>query len=108
MNNSTAAVILAAGLGTRFKSTRPKVLHSAGGRALIDHVVRATVPVVSRGIYAVVGYQAARVVQALQDAGHRKVHSVLQRKQLGTGHALLAGANQLRKAATTLLVVCGD
>src|SRR5690349_4248175 len=108
MNRSTAAVILAAGLGTRFKSKLPKVLHVAGGRALIDHVVRAVAPVASRGTYAVVGYQAAKVEEQLRAAGHAEVHLVLQKNQLGTGHAMLAGEKQLRKAADTLIVVCGD
>ena len=124
MKDSTVVVILAAGLGTRFKSKLPKVLHSAGGRTLIDHVVRAVKPLASRATFAVIGYQAAQVEQALRSAGHGpgrgpgsgpgsgEVRLILQKKQLGTGHALAAGERQLRRAASsnrgTIMVVCGD
>lgn len=108
MNDRTAVVILAAGLGTRFKSTLPKVLHPAGGRTLLDHVVRAVSPLATEATYAVIGYHAERVEQALQDAGHGNVHLILQKKQLGTGHALAAGEARLRRAAETLIVVSGD
>ena len=108
MKDSTAVVILAAGLGTRFKSQLPKVLHAAGGRTLLDHVVRAVTPLATKATYAVIGYRAAQVEQALHNAGHQHVHLILQKKQLGTGHALAAGVERLRHAADTLIVVCGD
>ena len=108
MKDRIAVVILAAGKGTRFKSELPKVLHQAGGRALIDHVVRAVTPLAAKGTYAVIGHQAERVEQALGEAGHGHVRLILQKKQLGTGHALAVGERQLRRATDTLMVVSGD
>lgn len=108
MKDRTAVVILAAGLGTRFKSNLPKVLHAAGGRTLIDHVVRAVTPLAARATFAVIGHQAGLVEQALRQGGHGHVHLILQKQQLGTGHALSVGEKQLRPAADTLIVVSGD
>jgi len=70
MQTPVTIVILAAGLGTRMKSKRAKVLHRAGGRSLIGHVVRAALPLAPpERIYAVVGYQAERVREELASTG---------------------------------------
>ncbi len=98
-----AVVILAAGLGTRMKSRHAKVLHRAGGRTLIEQVVSvASRLTASERIFVVVGHQADAV---------RKVVSanfILQAEQLGTGHAILVGREQLEHAADNLLVLYGD
>ena len=73
-----------------------------------DHVVRAVSPLSAKGTFAVIGHQAERVESALQAAGHGHVHLILQKKQLGTGHALAVGERLLRRAADTLIVVSGD
>jgi bifunctional UDP-N-acetylglucosamine pyrophosphorylase/glucosamine-1-phosphate N-acetyltransferase len=84
---SANVVILAAGLGTRMKSKRAKVLHRAGGLALVEHVVRATLGVASPDrIVVVVGHQAELVTGALRPYGVRFVE---QTEQKGTGHALM-------------------
>lgn len=108
MKNRIAVVILAAGKGTRFKSALPKVLHQAGGRLLLDHVVRAVTPLAAKSIFAVIGHQAGRVERALREAGHGHVRLIVQQRQLGTGHAIAAGRSRLRRAAETLMVVSGD
>jgi len=54
-------VVLAAGKGTRLKSARAKVLHRAGGRPLVEHVVRASNALKNRRVYVVVGHQAEAV-----------------------------------------------
>src|SRR5437879_13874873 len=59
-NKDVVIVILAAGKGTRLKSSRAKVLHSAGGRSLVESVVRSCVPLAPRKILAIVGHQAER------------------------------------------------
>jgi bifunctional UDP-N-acetylglucosamine pyrophosphorylase/glucosamine-1-phosphate N-acetyltransferase len=101
-----SVVILAAGLGTRMKSKQAKVLHRAGGRTLVEHVVavaaRLTAP--SR-IFVVIGHQADAVRQALSGRGVEFIH---QPEQLGTGHALLVGREQLAGSAANLLVLYGD
>ncbi|HJY86656.1 MAG TPA: NTP transferase domain-containing protein, partial [Candidatus Acidoferrales bacterium] len=53
-----AVVVLAAGKGTRLRSALTKVLHRAGGRTLVEHVVRVARPLGTRAIFAIVGHQA--------------------------------------------------
>lgn len=88
-----AIAIMAAGKGTRLKSKLPKVLHEVGGKPLLAHVIAAAAQVVEpRHIYAIVGYEADRVRQAVAQA---EVNFVLQEPQLGTGHALMAARKAL-------------
>jgi bifunctional UDP-N-acetylglucosamine pyrophosphorylase/glucosamine-1-phosphate N-acetyltransferase len=88
MSSQTQVVILAAGLGTRMKSKRAKVLHRAGGLSLIEHVVEAATAIApSTNATVVVGHQAEQVRALLAPSG---VHFVDQTEQKGTGHALLA------------------
>ena len=62
MDTPVTIVILAAGLGTRMKSRRAKVLHRAGGRTLVEHVVRTAAEITTpERIYVVVGHQAEQV-----------------------------------------------
>jgi bifunctional UDP-N-acetylglucosamine pyrophosphorylase / glucosamine-1-phosphate N-acetyltransferase len=97
-------VVLAAGKGTRLKSSRAKVLHEVGGRTLVDHVVRACSPLRPREIVVVVGHQAAEVGAAVEPLGAR---TVLQEPQRGTGHAVLVARRAIGNARH-ILVVSGD
>ena len=97
-------VILAAGKGTRLKSSLAKVLHRAGGRTLVEHVVRASQPLRPRSIVVVVGHQAAEVSAAVEPLGAR---TVLQEPQRGTGHAVLVARKAIGHPKF-LLVVPGD
>src|SRR5260370_21270794 len=85
-------VILAAGRGTRLKSARAKVLHRAGGRSLVEHVVRACQPLKAREIIAVVGHQADDVTGTVAPLG---VKTALQQPQRGTAHAMLVARREL-------------
>ena len=98
-------VILAAGKGTRLRSALAKVLHRAGGRTLVDHVVRACQPLKPRGIVAVVGHQAEEVSALLEPFG---VRTVLQQPQRGTGHAMLVARRALAGRARFAIVLPGD
>jgi bifunctional UDP-N-acetylglucosamine pyrophosphorylase / glucosamine-1-phosphate N-acetyltransferase len=100
-----AVVLLAAGKGTRLRSSLAKVLHRAGGRTLIEHVVRACQPLKARALVAVVGYQAEQVSAVVEPLG---VRTVLQQPQRGTGHALLAARRALGSGAKFAIVVPGD
>ena len=72
MRTPVTVVILAAGLGTRMKSRKAKVLHRAGGKALVEHVVETALELAPpERIFVVVGHQADEVRQAVDDAGHR-------------------------------------
>ena len=72
-----------------------KVLHRAGGRTLVEHVVRACQPLKPRAIVAVVGHQAEQVSAVLEPLG---VRTVLQQPQRGTGHAMLVARRALGSA----------
>ena len=98
-------VILAAGLGTRMKSRKAKVLHQAGGKTLIGHVVDTAGELAPpENIYVVVGHQAAEVRNAVP-AGVRFIE---QHEQLGTGHAVMSGRDALAGRPGKLLILYGD
>src|SRR5437588_501794 len=67
-NKDVVIVILAAGKGTRLKSSLAKVLHPAGGRALIEHVVRCCTPLKPKRFVTVVGHQAEQVRAIVEDS----------------------------------------
>jgi len=98
-------IILAAGKGTRLKSSLAKVLHRAGGRSLVEHVVRACQPLKAREIVAVVGHQAEDVTAAVAPLG---VKTVLQNPQRGTGHAMLVARRAIPARATFAILLPGD
>lgn len=101
------AVILAAGKGTRMKSSLPKVLHRAAGRPLLAWVIEAARTAGCERILIVVGHGAERVREEITgpDLGW-----VLQAEQKGTGHALAQAESEMQRAVTpaTLLVLSGD
>ena len=97
--------VLAAGLGTRLKSDRAKVLHRLGGRTMIETVLRAVRPLASKGHYVIIGHQADEVRAVAEPLG---VKTVLQAPQLGTGHALMVARSAIERAAGHALVLPGD
>ena len=103
-NHDLAIVILAAGKGTRLKSSLAKVLHRAGGRTLVEHVVRACVPLGAKQTVVVVGHQAEQVAPVVEPLG---AETVLQQPQHGTGHALQVARRALGRARFAL-VLPGD
>ena len=103
-NHDVAVLILAAGKGTRLKSHLAKVLHHAGGRSLVEHVVRACLPLRAKRIIAVVGHQAEQVSAAVEPLG---ATTVLQQPQNGTGHALLVSKRAIGNAKF-VVVLPGD
>ena len=105
MNNKDVAVlILAAGKGTRLKSSLAKVLHCAGGRPLVEHVVRACLPLKPKKIIAVIGHQSEKVEAVVEPLD---VETVLQQPQNGTGHALLVAKRTIGNAKY-IVVLPGD
>jgi len=100
-----AIAIMAAGKGTRLKSQIPKVLHEVGGKPLLEHVIRAAATVVrASDVYAIIGYEADRVREAVRHTG---INFVLQAEQRGTGHALMMAADALA-AYDHVIVLSGD
>ena len=100
-----AAVILAAGRGTRMKSALPKVLHAVAGVPMALYPARLAKALGCDPTVLVVGHEAAAVQSAL--AGE-DLHFALQEEQLGTGHALLCAREHLADFSGTLLLLCGD
>jgi bifunctional UDP-N-acetylglucosamine pyrophosphorylase/glucosamine-1-phosphate N-acetyltransferase len=103
-NNDLAIVILAAGKGTRLKSSLAKVLHRAGGRTLVEQIVRACEPLKARETVVVVGHQAEEVVAVVEPLG---ASTVVQQPQNGTGHAMQVAKRALGRAKFAV-VLPGD
>jgi len=108
-STDTSIIILAAGKGTRMRSDLAKVLHRAGGRSLIEHVIRACEPLKPAQILAVVGHQAAEVAAAIDELDLAlPVQTIVQQPQRGTGHAMQVARRAIRKSAKLVVVVPGD
>lgn len=102
-------LVLAAGLGTRMKSRRAKVLHQLGGQPLIVHVCRAAASLNPRTTYVVIGHQAEEVRLAVEgEFSNAEVKFVNQVEQRGTGDAVTAAKEALANADSTILILSGD
>lgn len=102
-------VILAAGLGKRMKSDRPKVLAPLCGRPMIAWVLDQARALAPKRILLVVGHGKELVAEALKASGQeRGVTLVQQKQQLGTGHAAQVCLPQLKKISGRVVVLYGD
>jgi len=101
----TSIVILAAGKGTRLRSNLAKVLHRAGGRPLLETVIRACRPLKAAQTLVVVGHQAQEVGALAESLG---AQTILQNPQRGTGHAMQIARRAIRKSAKLAVVLPGD
>ncbi len=109
MARAGSVVILAAGLGKRMKSARPKVLHPLCGRPMLAWVVDQALSIQPERILVVVGHGAEQVEAALIDAQQREhVTLVKQDPQLGTGHALQMCLPALGTDPGVVVVLYGD
>ncbi len=100
-----AAIVLAAGKGTRMKSPRAKVLHEVFYRPMLHHVLDAVQPLHPEPTVVIVGHQREQVERAVASY---PVVCAPQLEQLGTGHAVLCAEPFLSGFAGTVLIVCGD
>ncbi len=103
------AIVLAAGKGTRMRSSKPKVLHEILGKPMINRVLHAIDQAGIENKYIVVGHGADMVKEVITDSS--KI--VLQEEQLGTGHAVMVALKTLQEDVkelnnSTVLVTCGD
>jgi bifunctional UDP-N-acetylglucosamine pyrophosphorylase/glucosamine-1-phosphate N-acetyltransferase len=106
MKENVAVVILAAGLGTRMKSKKAKVLHEVAGDTLLNHVIRAALQVAPpEQVVAVIGYQADQVRQSVRVPG---IGFAEQSEQKGTAHAVLCAREAINFPSGQLLVLNGD
>ena len=100
--------MLAAGLGTRMRSVRAKVLHEMGGWPMLHYPLRALAPLSPERVALVVGHQAAEVEEAARDLGVPGLQVVLQAEQNGTGHAVLCARESFEGWDADILIVYGD
>ncbi len=106
MESSVTALILAAGLGTRMKSKKAKVLHHAGGHSLVEHVADVALGVAGPDrVVVVVGHQEDEVRGALRG---RRVRFARQSEQKGTGHAVLCCRDEAAREDGLVLILYGD
>ena len=94
-------VIMAAGKGTRMKSSQPKVLHRLAGRPLLAHVLATTATLGAQRCWVITGHGAEAVESAIAGSGAQAVRQI---PQLGTGHAIAQVLPQLSGSGTTLIL----
>lgn len=97
-------VVLAAGKGTRMRSSVPKVLHKLAGEPMLGHVLEAAFAQAADHVVVIYGHGGDQVKNAFNDA---RLRFALQEPQLGTGHALMQALPHLSADGTTL-VLYGD
>ncbi len=107
-----AVLVLAAGQGTRMESSIPKVLHHVGGRPMLFYVLRIANALKPGAIGVVVGHEADQVKASAQDmlksiGVARPLQIVHQKKQSGSGNAVVEALPFLKKFKTAM-VMCGD
>lgn len=106
MVNNYKAVILAAGKGTRMKSSTPKVLHKIFEKPLLDYVLDNVKNIVDEA-FVIVGHHAEEVTDYVEKTYHT-AKTVLQSPQLGTGHAVSMVCPQLENFDGQVIILCGD
>ena len=106
MRNNIAAVILAAGMGTRMKSDKAKVLHEVVGRPMILYVVETARKAVGDDVIVVVGNQAQKVREIISETA--QLHYAYQEKQLGTAHAVLCAMPHIPDHCDEIIILYGD
>src|SRR5688572_27189173 len=103
----TTAIVLAAGQGTRMKSRRAKVLHELCGKPMLHHVLDAALAGGVDDLIVVVGHDGDAVTASLASYGDR-ARTVIQDRQLGTGHAVGCALPALAADAELAMILCGD
>ena len=106
MSQLDLAIVLAAGEGTRMKSTRAKVLHEIAGRSLLDHVLHAIAPLQAKEVRVVVGASKDEVIAHLKEVSPAS-RTVLQEVRGGTGHAVKLALENY-SGSGSVLVCAGD
>ena len=102
--NTLDIVILAAGQGSRMKSSLPKVLHTVGGKPMLQHVIDNASTLSNSQVHVVIGHGAEKVRETLSE---QNVEFALQTEQLGTGHAVAQAMPGVSDSGV-VLVLYGD
>src|SRR6195952_2672188 len=107
MSRSSLTIVLAAGEGTRMRSSLPKVLHPVAGQSLLAHVLSAAPVGTGAALAVVIGPNHEAVADEVKRVRADAV-TFVQRERLGTAHAVLAAREAIARGADDLLVVFGD
>jgi bifunctional UDP-N-acetylglucosamine pyrophosphorylase/glucosamine-1-phosphate N-acetyltransferase len=108
MSTKLAAVILAAGQGTRMRSERAKVLHELGGEPMVAYPLRLALGLEASPAVVVVGHRGEQVEAAMTRAFPGRVAFALQAEQKGTGHAVMMALPALEGFEGRVLILYGD
>ncbi|AIL12991.1 hypothetical protein IM40_04910 [Candidatus Paracaedimonas acanthamoebae] len=106
-NGSLLTIILAAGKGTRMRSSLPKVLHPIGGRPMIQYVLETTASLQPEGVALIVNASQESVVLSAREIIPGLI-PVIQEQQLGTAHAVLSARSFIENFKGIILVLFGD
>ena len=101
-----AVIILAAGLGTRMKSSKAKVLHEILGKPMVMYVVEVAKKIAGDNVVLVIGNQAEKVRKVVSE--QTDALFALQEEQLGTGHAVMCAIPQVPDHVREVVILCGD
>jgi bifunctional UDP-N-acetylglucosamine pyrophosphorylase/glucosamine-1-phosphate N-acetyltransferase len=104
---SSLTIVLAAGEGTRMRSSLPKVLHAVAGQSLLAHVLQAAPKGADAALAVVIGPDHGLVAEEIKRV-RADATTYIQRERLGTAHAVLAAREAIAGGADDLLVVFGD
>ena len=107
MSNLNSAIVLAAGFGKRMNSSTPKVLHPICGVPMLGHVLETVQELKPTQIITVVGHGKERVTKYL-NSEFKKVKTVEQKEQKGTGHAVQTALAQMKNSKGLVLITAGD
>ena len=99
MNNNLNIIILAAGKGTRMKSSKPKVLHKIANQEMLLHVINLCSKIKPKNLFVVLGKDSDSIKKILP----KNVKIIIQKEQLGTAHALLSGREIISKIKGKLI-----
>lgn len=103
--NKLGVIILAAGKGTRMKSSLPKVLHRVLNESMISRVVSQAKSIGAEKTVVIVGYKKEMVVEELKN---RDVEFAIQSEQLGTGHAIQMATENFKNWDGDVIILSGD
>lgn len=107
LSSVSAVVVLAAGGGTRMKSSTPKVLHEIAGKAMLSHAVSAAAALAPEHLVVVVGHEREKVTDHLSRLP-MTLSTAVQGEQRGTGHAVACGLAELPELSGEVVVTYGD
>lgn len=103
-----AAIVLAAGQGTRMKSSLPKVLHPVAGRAMVTWPIAAALEAGAERVVVVLGHGREAVEEVLRERFDERVMTAVQAEQLGTGHAARCALPALEGFEGDVVILYGD